>query len=329
MIDILELKKKEEKNLMDIPGVVGVGIGRGSAERIRVYVEKLIPEIEAKIPKAIDGVATEIMEIGKIKILPLQELATPFQERADKWRPCPGGVSIGHYSITAGTFGSVVYDRATGRPLILSNNHVLSNSDSVQETKAQKGDAILQPGSYDNGMVENDTIATLERWIKLDSYRVNKVDCAVAKPLNDSDVSDEILEIGVVNGIGTAVETMAVKKSGRSTALTTGTVIDVNATVSVSYGDFSVPFEDQIITTGMAGPGDSGSLLVSEDNKAVGLLFAGSSQVVVHNKIQNVIDNLSISFAGEEPPVQAAIPWLLILSLGLTTVYYLLRGTKP
>ena len=54
-------------------------------------------------------------------------------------------------------------------------------------------------------------------------------------------------------------------------------VIQIYATVEVGgYPDGSAIFEEQIITTNMSAGGDSGSLLVN-GQKAVGLLFAGSS----------------------------------------------------
>ena len=72
------------------------------------------------------------------------------------------GISIGHYSITAGTFGAVVRDAATNARLILSNNHVLANSNS-----GSKGDTILQPGRYDGGKDPQDRIAELERFVTI------------------------------------------------------------------------------------------------------------------------------------------------------------------
>src|SRR3546814_3161512 len=49
------------------------------------------------------------------------------------------GISIGHAAITAGTLGGLVRDRETGAVAILSNNHVLANSN-----QGTVGDAILR-----------------------------------------------------------------------------------------------------------------------------------------------------------------------------------------
>ena len=60
-------------------------------------------------------------------------------------RPCPGGFSIGHTAITAGTFGCVVEFTYAGRTTlgILSNWHVLCGK------SGESGDLIVQPGVYD------------------------------------------------------------------------------------------------------------------------------------------------------------------------------------
>jgi hypothetical protein len=129
-----------------------------------------------------------------------------------------------------------------------------------------------------------------------DPQATNLVDAAVARPLNDSDILDEILEIGIVEGTIDATLGMAVRKSGRTTELTTGQINILNATVDVSYGSGQTArFENQLVAGAMSQGGDSGSLLVaSEELKAVGLLFAGSEQTTIFNPIQAVLDCLNI-----------------------------------
>jgi hypothetical protein len=124
---------------------------------------------------------------------------------------------------------------------------------------------------------------------------VNQVDAAVARPVEGIEVSDEILDIGVIGGVTPAKLGMRVRKSGRSTGFTTGTITILDATVDVNYGDKVARFDSQLISTSMSVPGDSGSLLVADDSLlAVGLLFAGSEQVTIYNPIQVVLDRLNI-----------------------------------
>ena len=56
-------------------------------------------------------------------------------------------------------------------------------------------------------------------------------------------------------------------------------------------------FKDQIVTTNMSAGGDSGSLVLTIDNVAVGLLFAGSSTSMIANQIENVRSRLRVEVA--------------------------------
>jgi hypothetical protein len=253
------------------------------------------------------------------------------QAPTGKFRPAPGGVSIGHYQISAGTLGCIVRDKTTGDRLILSNNHVLANSNA-----AQIGDPIIQPGGADGGTVANDLIARLERFCAIDfgtnsgsdcgiastyagfgnaiasllgsrhrvtvlranPQAVNVADAAVARPINDNDVLDEILNIGEISGTVEGTLGMQVRKSGRTTGFTTGTINTIEATVSINYGPGQVAtFENQFVAGPMSEGGDSGSLIVAADSQAaVGLLFAGSTQSTIFNPIQAVLDCLNVEF---------------------------------
>ena len=128
---ILQVKDIITPQLMAIPGVVGGGIQKG---KIASYTKKTTTKVLSAIPLTIEGYGTKIIEIGEI---------FAFQDRTDKWRPAPGGVSIGHPSVTAGTLGVVIIDNTNGKRVILSNNHVLANKDSIQTSIAS-----LNPLTY-------------------------------------------------------------------------------------------------------------------------------------------------------------------------------------
>lgn len=328
--EIAQVKEASKENLLAMKNVVGVGVGykiQGGEQSdefaIVVMVSRKLPlpalAPETVLPKHVEGVKIDVIEVGQLRAL---------QARTDRWRPAPGGVSLGHYKITAGTFGAMVQDRNTGERLILSNNHVIANSND-----AEIGDQILQPGPIDGGSTESDTIAQLERFCPIEytsepggcdiaetyarlgnsiaeiigsSHRVNTqktnlqavnlVDAAVAKPFNENDVLDEIIEIGTVEGTDEGFLGMSVRKSGRTTNFTTGQITLINATVDVNYGgDRTARFENQFVSGPMSQGGDSGSLLVAGDSQhAVGLLFAGSNQSTIFNPIQAVLECLEI-----------------------------------
>ena len=334
MDDIKAVKQEYQQELMGKPNVVGVGVGYkvvgGETTDIPcviVFVQKKVEaeslSAEQMVPADIQGVPTDVIESGPIYA----------QANTDKYRPAPGGVSIGHYQITAGTLGVVVRDNSTGERLILSNNHVLANSND-----ANPGDPILQPGSADGGTVADDQIGTLLRFQpivfggapqppgcnlaityaaignfiarslgsdhRVNAYRPqqegNLVDAAVARPLADQDVLDEILEIGAITGTVEATPGMPVRKSGRTTELTTGTVTAVDTTVTVGYGaGRTAVFEQQIVSGAMSQPGDSGSLVVDAGSqRAVGLLFAGSDTTTIYSPIGLVEDLLNVNVGG-------------------------------
>jgi len=273
------------------------------------------------IPAKIENYPTDVQESDEI---------VAQKKPTERFRPVPGGVSIGHRAVTAGTLGSWV--KKDGQYYLLSNNHVIAN-----ENLAKKGDAILQPGSYDGGLYPKDAFAELADFVPIKfGTEDNFVDAAIARPaefdqsdsscsvakivatpLNfiasvagrktrlkpvkilaaDDFVRDEILEIGKIPGIMEGSLGMKVKKYGRTTQLTSSEITQIDATVKVNYGNQSAWFTDQLITGYMSAGGDSGSLVVSAaEKKAVGLLFAGSDLLTVVNRIQNVVSAFDITF---------------------------------
>jgi hypothetical protein len=132
----------------------------------------------------------------------------------------------------------------------------------------------------------------------------NLVDCAVAEG-DFSNLDREIYWTGAVRGWRPRARVLAmvgqpVKKTGRTTNFTLGRITVVNATVDVNYGGGRVArFMDQIVTTAMSAGGDSGSLLLTPDSIAVGLLFAGSPVATIFNQIENVRSLLRVEVAEE------------------------------
>lgn len=429
---LIEAQRLFQQDLLNRKGVVGVAVGyrnfKGEATdelALAVLVEQKKPvealSPEDLVPRDLDGVPTDIIEVGR-----LEAQLTP----RDRYRPqIPSGVTIGHYKVTAGTLGVMVFDRTTGEPLILSNNHVLANSN-----EALIGDPILQPGPTDHGARPDDVIAQLLRFERIyyegdlapppppstptppkppttptpppttptvpttpttptapttpttppttpippptsptapttpttptapttpttptssgcdivdlvvnfgnalaklngsekrlqstgvtqaasaqsssittatinataqaDYIHNNLVDAALARPNVPTMFTQEILQIGRITGTKTPTLGMNVRKHGRTTGYTEGTITLVNATVNVSYntsqGVRQARFTGQIITSPMSQGGDSGSLIVEMGTTtAVGLLFAGSSRATIFTPITRVLDTMNIRF---------------------------------
>lgn len=320
-----QIKSQHIENLLSRRNVVACGIGYKISDGVRTDELSLIVSVTHKvhasaltlddlIPREVDGARTDVVETG---ILRAQQKPT------DPWRPVvPPGVSVGHHHITAGTFGCLVH--RDGEMFMLSNNHVLADSNA-----GRLGDPILQPGPADGGGPD-DRIATLSEFVALDfgtseaecnmaavvtaglnllagilgsSHRVqavkqtagvNLVDAALAAPVSPGILSSEILNIGTPAGVGTATLGSQVQKSGRTTGHTTGVVNQVEATVRVDYNGRTALFQDQLVTGPMSQGGDSGSAILDNNRRVVGLLFAGSNAATIFSPIQHVLSALNV-----------------------------------
>ena len=318
--------KKMEEDILMKENVVAVGIGlkivngkTTNRPALITYVtcKKPVDELTEKdlIPATVDGVETDVIEIGMptiqeteeeqlIKEGNTQQRKLPDNQLNTRIRPVKGGWSVGHGDITAGTAGAIVFNKDEPLPnkyYILSNNHVLANSN-----EANIGDPILQPGTIDGGKLNEDQVAVLSRFIPIDftpavplSDHKNLVDAAIAEG-SLQELDRDIYWSGYVKGWTKKEDVevgQRVKKTGRTTGYTTGTIISVDTTVDVNFGGNRVArFKDQIFTTHMSEGGDSGSLVTDIENRAVGLLFAGSPEVTILNQIENVRNLLRIDF---------------------------------
>jgi hypothetical protein len=297
----LQLRQRIEPGLLRTPGL---------DDRLRIYVEGT-PDT---FPRHIEGVRVEVVKTGKIRALHLMNVPwfTPQTatslNRTQRFRPCPGGVSVGHPKITAGTLGTPLPIRGTkyGR----SNNHIFAATSTDLNPRARIGDPIFQPGVYDLG-TEEDTIGSLAWYQPMYEQGMNLIDAALMLPADPSLLSDDILDIGPHTGLATANLEEVVQKSGRTTNVTQARILDVDATLKVGYGEFTLTFTNQIITDYMASGGDSGSALLNMDRKLVGLLFAGSNYVTVHNHIGNVIS----AIGGVPPTPGAGAPFTIVSAL--------------
>jgi len=312
---VQQTKREYEPLMMSKSNVVAIGVGfkitggvQTNEPAVVVSVVKKLPVIQlpesARVPKTLGGLPTDVVEIGKVFAL---------QDPTEKMRPARPGISIGHFQITAGTLGCLV--QRTGQVYILSNNHVLANSNA-----AQLGDAILQPGPIDGG-TSADQIGTLEQFVPIgfesstspgcsplaslmrlfgpakpliNEPGNNTVDCAIAKPLSADLVDPDILKIGIPTGAGTASLGTQVQKSGRTTGLTTDQITQIDVTVSVDYGGKIAIYKNQLMAGAMSQGGDSGSAVLDMNKQVVGLLFAGSNTTTIMNPIQFVLDALGV-----------------------------------
>ena len=265
----------------NIPPTIALGVMRkGKTEyALAIRVQKRGLENSQQldtIRKQAKG-EVDVRYIGQVAKRPAERVTVQQKHT----RPLKIGVSIGHFKITAGTLGAFVRDPGDGAMMVLSNNHVLAN-----ENGAKKGDVILQPGPFDRGRNPEDRIGTLTRFVRLKKTGANLVDIAVATV--DPEVQFDRRTLtglnGKLAGVGDPMldDWVAVGKVGRTTGTTKGRVVTFELdNLLVSYDMGTIRFDHQIEIEGegdrpFSQGGDSGSLIVDADRRAVALLFAGS-----------------------------------------------------
>jgi len=233
----------------------------------------------------------------------------------DVWpRPVPIGVSTGNAGdVSAGTIACRVVD-AAGTVYALSNTHVFAPNDI--DGQGEIGDDVTQPGLYD---VPTHTYDSSLRLGAVSAYKPingsifarNDIDAAIAvtdRSSLDTTTPAALGGYGAPNSVTRAATVnMAVQKFGRSTLLTKGTITGINATMAVGYADdWYAWFGGQIIVESPGAfilPGDSGSLMVTDDADAnpVGLLFAGNAEgtMAIANPIDGVLQYFDVNIDGK------------------------------
>jgi hypothetical protein len=301
---VMAVQNRHTPHLMALPEVVGTATGATDTGQPAVIVFTHKEVGHGILPAELDGVPVVVKVTGKIFALAKPVKIDPTQRFT---RPAPIGVSTGNQGeCSAGTIsarvkqGSAVY--------ALSNNHVYA-----LENTAQIGSKVLQPGLYDTKCKfnSNNVIGTLFAFepIVFSDTANNTIDAAIA-----ATTTANVGNSTPPNGYGIPNSTTAsasvgmhVQKYGRTTSLTKGSVYAINANVLVQYSSGVAQFNDQIVVTSgtpFIKPGDSGSLLVTDDAAAhpVGLLFAGngSGNFAWANEIDQVLGTLGVVIDGKK-----------------------------
>jgi hypothetical protein len=261
---------------------------------LKLYLDGKVSEHE--ISSYLDLKKTEIIlaNIGVISI-----------KTKKRRRPAWPGCSVGHCNGYAGSIGCILEDDKDQK-YILSNNHVIANSNN-----ARVNDAILQPGVYDGGRKMKNEIAQLFAFEKIDFTNSNVADWAIGKLIDSSFVRSDLPIFGSIMGYTDPEDEMQVFKYGRTTKDTYGEIATLSADIKVKYGNRIAVFQDQmeIVSTDsqkrrFSREGDSGSVVIDQkSNKIVGLLFAGGTDGttfandinVVFNGVESNLPNFTIA----------------------------------
>ena len=285
----------------------------------------LLPEDEI-IPQELESTPTDVIQTGEIQALALN--------RQGRVRPVRPGISISHVSGSAGTVGCVVTRNGKPFLLSNNHVLAMLNAGQAGDAVLQPGpidggtlldavgtlsdyiplrflDEVVTPPPQEPpaeepkgcaaligsifGAVSQVNQPTTAQPAQLNSPIYNYVDAALAELAGTVEYSPDIVDVGGPP-LGATAPTLAMRliKSGRTTGLTQGTVIQFAVTVDVKYGERTARFANQIMATPLSQPGDSGSLVMDYERNAVGLLFSGSDMVTVINPIDLVLKALKI-----------------------------------
>jgi hypothetical protein len=193
------------------------------------------------------------------------------------------GTSCGHYRTTAGTLGMFVEDDE--RSYVLSNNHVLADSD-----RGSKGDAIWAPAPDDVKRGKYMVIARLARWPKLRRTRRDNLDVALAELTEQVDEFYAWWYEGIgemdPRPIDDLYAVQRVVKLGRTSGVTRGRVSAFELdgiTIDYALPAGVITFDDQLelihetpAKKDFSAGGDSGSLILdAETLRPYALLYGG------------------------------------------------------
>jgi hypothetical protein len=279
---------------------IGIGIGRLPGEfALAIRVRERIPQLDQILQRLIAMANNEvdIVETGQVRLFMPSPSVDPQTLRA-RCRPLVIGCSVAHVTATAGTLGFMARHNKTNRTVLVSNSHVFAHSGN-----ARIGDGITQPGRVDGAP---EPIGALLDYVPLKPDGSNQVDGAIALPDPAIELQPNSIQgIGNVTlvGGGDVLPNIAVTKLGRTSALTRGVVTAVEVDHVVVDSEIgNLTFDGQIEIKGtehaFSQLGDSGSLVVNDQNQGIGIVFCG-------NEAAN--DGLGITYANPLPKVMDAL----------------------
>lgn len=205
-----------------------------------------------------------------------------------------GGISGANTNLT-GQSGTIGYfcTRKSKLPRrkeihLLSNSHVFAD---LRKTKVDDGDLITQPSPGEPA--SNRPIGALVNFSALnfdgETDKPNHIDAALAKLWGQHRHEPMIPFIGSLKGYVAKQDVEvgeAARKFGRTTGYTVGRVCSIYLDIRVRYDRTGQTafFQNQFLIeptlpqfTKFVDKGDSGSLVVDENQHAIGLIFAGMS----------------------------------------------------
>ncbi len=282
-----------------------VANGKGGAIALQVLVREKLPKHRVpprqRVPESIEAdlvglakrIPTDVRAVGKGR---LEVLVSDD-------RPVLPGFCVGGRRTGSGTLACVVRSRSDGSLLGLSCGHVIA-----RYGLANAGEDVLAP-SYEDSIANDLPLTPLGQLVTVlpvdfaDSSATENVDAATFAANSSNDLDKRIALIGAPNGVRSSIALdLPVHKVGYASEHTTGIVQALHVMAALPYrkprGGFAdALFADLIGISTFAQPGDSGALVLDEDNAAVGLHMGGFSGMSVCMPIGRVLDAVDCDLA--------------------------------
>jgi hypothetical protein len=225
-----------------------------------------------------------------------------------KHRPICPGISIGPASMefsTAGTLCCIVKKKSD------PHKRYILGAESIMGRTA--GTPILQPGPLDGGSMPQDQVAIVSEVRPQDLIKEENRAWGVLAEIPDGvGVSSECLELGKFNGSRRVKLRDPVRKMGRTTGLTSGTVVAMDVALQLQLEVGTVLFKGLVQCKGDKGQsfsagGDSGAPVVDASNRLVGMVIAGSDEVTYFIPIDELFSAFGVSLWTEPSDIQTPV----------------------
>jgi hypothetical protein len=294
---------------------VGIGMLAGNEYCIHVFFNDTNQEMwngsgTARLPDRYRGVPIVQIEMPAAGFLSAAGVSSPAAPEQypngirEYQEVIIGGISGANTNLT-GQSGTIGYfcTRKSKLPRrkeihLLSNSHVFAD---LRKGIVDDGDLIMQPSPGEPG--SNRPIGMLVDFSSLDFYsdvnEPNHIDAAIARLWGPHQHKPLLPLIGPIKGYVARKDVEigeGVRKFGRTTGYTEGCIFSIFLDIWIRYDRThqSAFFKNQLLIKPalpefqrFVGKGDSGSLLVDEEQRAIGLIFGGTSEVTDSTRSRN------------------------------------------
>lgn len=297
------IKERAAAQLLKIPHVTAVGLGgretggRSTGEiAIKVFVDRKKPAgdvpAEERIPAAFEGVPTDVLEMGSVRrteLVPGVTHPAGMLPDINPYDPLRGGVSLSvEGKVGIGTIGCILRDKADGSAIYaLTNHHVVAVKDKLSRSRR-----VSHPSLFEDLVFKFTPGSAIG--IVAEGVDEPIVDAAVVRLDPGTRWLPCVTQAGFLRGTHDLTlddvrnNDYNVRKRGAATKYTGGVIACIEGeclelSSETQIGKFvrkknifirphPVP-SDPVPQAFFSYEGDSGSVLVNDNNEVVGLLY--------------------------------------------------------